>query len=90
MKLSRHGEIRFSQRGVRPADLDLIIEYASEVDDGLLIMRRDVQRIEADMKKQLDRIQKLEGKYIVIRDDTIVTAFHLRNRQSKTLLSKSQ
>lgn len=61
--LSRHAETRMSQRGRRPADLDLIWRYGSEIGSDILYLgRRDVRRAVRPMSREIRRLNRLQRK----------------------------
>lgn len=59
--LSRHIETRMSQRGRRPADLELIWRYGSEIGSDILYLgRRDVRRAVRPMSREIRRLNRLQ------------------------------
>ena len=59
--LSRHAEARMSQRGRRPADLELIWRYGTEIgSDVLFLSRRDVRRAVRPMNREIRRLNRLQ------------------------------
>ena len=59
--LSRHAAARMSQRGRRPADLELIWRYGSEIgSDALYLSRRDVRRAVRPMNREIRRLNRLQ------------------------------
>ncbi len=59
--LSRHAEARMSQRGRRPADLELIWSYGTEIgSDILYLSRRDVRRVVRPMNREIRRLNRLQ------------------------------
>ena len=51
--LSRHAETRMAQRGIAFSDIGAVLEIATEVDDGFIVLRRDYQEFEHNMKQIL-------------------------------------
>ncbi len=61
--LSRHVETRMSQRGRRPADLELIWRYGSEIGNDILYLdRRDVRRAVRPMNREIRCLNRLQRK----------------------------
>lgn len=59
--LSHHIETRMSQRGRRPADLELIWRYGSEIGSDILYLgRRDVRRAVRPMSREIRRLNRLQ------------------------------
>jgi hypothetical protein len=71
-----------SQRGIREDDAELIPLIGTEVGDGYLVRTKDCQAAERELKDLLQRIWRIHGKRLVVRDGKIVTAYHsLRRHQ---------
>ena len=76
--ITRHGEARMRQRGIREADLDLVLSYGTEIGrDRIMLKGRNVEKAIGDLKRKIDAPQKLKGKVFVISDGCLVTACHL-------------
>jgi len=86
LSITNHALTRMAQRGIRSNDLDLILAVATEVDDGLLVRRKDVLLIERQVKALLKRLHRLEGKRLVVSDGHLVTAYHASAPQQSRLL----
>ncbi|MCC5610765.1 DUF4258 domain-containing protein [Nostoc sp. CHAB 5834] len=86
LALTSHAVMRMAQRGIEYNDLDLIIAIGSEVDDGLLVRKKDVQAVELILRDFLKRLKKIEGKRIVVADGCLVTAFHATDREQRRLM----
>ncbi|GFZ98752.1 hypothetical protein GCM10010923_03720 [Blastomonas marina] len=84
--ISRHARTRMAQRGLREADIDLILRLGSEVEGGILVRRKDFERYAAGLRDQLRRAERLVGKRLVMADDTLVTAYHSSGTDTKRLL----
>ena len=88
LALTSHAIMRMAQRGIDHIDLDLIIAIGSEVDDGLLVKRKDVAESELFLRGLLKRLKKIEGKRIVVADGCLVTAFHATDREQRRLMKQ--
>ena len=85
-----HAVQRLAQRGFLASDVDLIMAFGSEVRDGFLVRRKDREAMEAAIKSFLARIQKLEGKRLVVSDGCVVTAYHASAAEKRRLLRNDQ
>lgn len=75
--ITRHGEARMSQRGIREADLDLILAHGSDIGrDRIVLMKRDAAKAIQTLKRQIARIERLTDKVLVVEDGCLVTAYH--------------
>ena len=86
LNLTDHAIVRMAQRGIASRDIDLIMEVGTEVEGGYLVRKKDIETVERAMRSCLKRLQKIEGKRIVVADGTLVTAFHASDREQSRLL----
>lgn len=86
LSISTHAFARMAQRGIQPDDVDLILALGTEVDDGVLVRRKDVAVIEREMKALLKRLRRIEGKRLVVANGHLVSAFHATEREQSRLL----
>lgn len=86
MNITQHAHQRLQQRGLREADLDLILQHGTETDDGVYLRDVDVQRAEAQLKMLIARLRRLAGRYVVVKGENIITAYYPSNKKQKTLL----
>ena len=81
--ITRHGEARMSQRGIRESDLDILLVHGTEISPARFMLRkRDAVQLIRDLKEQIARLERLTNKEIVVADGTLITAYH-RTRPSK-------
>ena len=81
--ITRHGEARMSQRGIRKSDLDLLLAYGTEIgQDRLMIRKRDGAKLIKDYKEEIAKLERLVGKEFVIANGRLITAYH-RTKPSK-------
>ena len=87
--LTDHAVLRLAQRGIVPSDLDLIMAIGSEVEDGFLVLKKDVQVVEHALRAILKKLKKVEGKRLVIAEGHLVTAFHASDREQCKLTRRA-
>jgi hypothetical protein len=83
---TEHAAMRMAQRGIRINDSELIALIGTEVDDGYLVLAKDCQRLDQEMKGFLNRVWRLKGKRLVSVDGRILTAYHASRRFERHLL----
>jgi hypothetical protein len=88
MIIPSHASQRLSQRGITISDIDLILDYGTETRDGYYLRERDVRKIETNLRKQINQLNKLAGKYVVVEGDTVITAYHPGKKKQKYILKK--
>jgi hypothetical protein len=86
MKLSFHAQKRIPQRGMNGSDIDLILTHGTETRDGYFLRNQDAKNAERELRKQIDRINRLAGKYVVVNGETVVTAYHPGRKKQKRIL----
>lgn len=88
--ITRHGEARMSQRGIRKSDLDTLLVHGTEIGPARFMLRkRDAAQLIRGLKKQISRLERLTDKEIVVTDGHLITAYH-RTRPSKPSKRKTR
>lgn len=73
---TRHGRTRTQQRGFRRRDIRLIQQFGTPVDrDTWLMRRQDVAREIANRKREIQTLERLKNRKVVIRDERVITAY---------------
>ena len=81
--ITRHGEARMSQRGIRRSDIEILLVHGTETGpDRLMLRERDAAKLIQDLKKEIAMLERLTGKEIVVVDGQLITAYH-RAKPSK-------
>ncbi len=84
--LTEHAIMRMAQRGIQASDLELILTIGSEVGDGVLVRKKDIQAVEQVVRSLLKRLKRLEGKRLVLGNGHLITAYHATPRDTDRLL----
>ena len=87
LQVTRHAQARMAQRGLSSDDLDLLLQLGVEVPQGYLATRKGVAEISCQLKRIIDRLERLPGKRVVVRNDVLVTTYHATERQQRRLLA---
>lgn len=86
---SHHAEVRSNQRGIRPSDIELIIQYGTEVEAGVFFMSRQATERASRRKEQKSQVfDRITSKLVVVENDTVVTCYHPGQRKVKRVLRK--
>ncbi len=87
--LSKHAEMRIRQRGLRPADVELILQCAEEIDDDVYFLRDKDAELEIRRRKQeIQMLERLRGQKVVMASDTVVTCYRLKPSSQKRALRR--
>lgn len=86
LSLTTHAVTRMAQRAILPSDLDIILAFGSEVEDGILVREKDIECAERALRNILKRLQKVRGKRLVMVDGSLVTAYHASDREQHRLM----
>ena len=80
LSLSRHAEVRMTQRGMRPFDFDLIRRYGSElpgdIHDIYFLGHKDGRRAIKRLKREIQRLERRRRERKVVVANETVVAFH--------------
>ena len=86
-----HAETRMRQRGMRSGDIPLILECGTRVDDETWLMRhRDVRREIERRKLEIQTLERLESKKVVMRGEHVVTVYPSRPDDQKRTLRRGR
>ena len=84
---SSHAETRMQQRGIRKADIPIILEYGTQIDDETYFMRnRDAAREIETRKREIQALSRLVNRKVVIRDGRVITAYPSNSADQKRTL----
>ena len=76
MTYTHHADIRMNQRGLRKKDVELIVEYGSQItDDRIQLRRQDVHAAITRLRRDIQRLEKLRGRVVVCDGREVVTCF---------------
>jgi len=88
---SRHAEKRSNQRGIRPKDLDLLFNAATQVaPDAYLLTNGDVKREIARRKTEIQQLERLRGMKLVVEGGTLVTAYRSKQADQRRTLRRGR
>ena len=88
---SSHAETRMQQRGIRKADIPIIIEYGTQIDDETYFMRnRDAAREIETRKREIQTLSRLVNRKVVIRDGRVITAYPSNPADQKRTLRRGR
>ena len=89
--LTRHAEVRLSQRGFKDTDLDFLMGAATSLaPNEWLLTDADVEREIAKHKREIQRIERLRGVKVVMADNAVVTAYHSRPNDQRGALRRGR
>ena len=77
-KFTNHAMTRMSQRAVGSEDIELVFNYGTQIGPNeWLIRRKDANREIADLKRKIQRIERLKNKNlkVVAEGDTVITCY---------------
>lgn len=87
---SGHANQRSHQRGLRPDDLALVLEYGEWVEDGCLLSERALasatRRLQIQQRRDLlQRLDHLRNVAVILAGDTVVTVYRADSRRVRRL-----
>ena len=88
---SAHAETRMQQRGIRKADIPIILEYGTQIDDETYFMRnRDAVREIETRKREIQTLSRLANRKVVIRNRRVITAYPSNPADQKRTLRRGR
>lgn len=88
---TRHAEARTQQRGIRCGDIELVLKFGTQTDDGTWFMRnRDVSREIQRRRHEIQALERLKSKKVVLRGTKIVTVYHSKTDDQKHTLRRGR
>ena len=91
LSYTRHAETRMQQRGIRKSDIALILACAAQIDDETWIfLNRDVSRQIESRKREIRTLERLANRKIVVREDSVITAYSSRRLDQKRTLRRGR
>ena len=89
LEISHHAEQRLRQRGIPQAQLKLVLQCGTQVDEGgYFFSDADVDAAIAERKREIQSLEKVRGCKIVLDGDTVVTAYRPDRRKRKRMLRR--
>ena len=86
--LSTHAEQRMQQRGFRKQDIDLVRVWGTPVDDGILLLQKDVAEAMRRKEPEIDRLRHLRDTMLVIRNGVVLTCFRETEKRIRRTLRR--
>lgn len=81
-----HGQKRIQQRGLSRSDIDLVTLHGTETRDGYYLRDKDVRRLVQELqKKEIIKLNDLAGTYAVVKNNTLITAYHPNKKKQKRI-----
>ena len=91
MVYTRHAEIRMQQRGTRKTDIALILRVGTQVDDECwILLRRDVAREIEIRQREIQALERLANRKVVVREDHALTNYPSKLMDQKRTLRYSR
>ncbi|MYD60273.1 MAG: DUF4258 domain-containing protein [Gemmatimonadetes bacterium] len=88
---TRHGKTRMQQRGIRKADIPIILAYGTQIDDETYFMRnRDAAREIETRKREIQTLSRLVNRKVVIRNGRVITAYPSNPADQKRTLRRGR
>lgn len=78
-EITQHADARIRQRGLRDADLALLLSAATAVaPDAYLLTAADAEREIRRRKREIEQIERLRGCKVVVDGGTIISVYRSR------------
>jgi hypothetical protein len=86
MRITEHAHTRMQQRALHYHDLNLITEFGTEFVDGLVLRDRDVDLAVLTKKREIDRLEKLRGRALILNGENLITTYSPSKKRMKRFM----
>ncbi len=91
LTMTAHAQRRKQQRGIRDADIAIVLHIATQVaPDAYMLTRADAVREIAKRKREIQQFERLSGSKIIVEGDTIITCYHAHKQEQKRTIRKER
>ena len=86
-----HATARKTQRGFRTDDFDQIISHGTPVGDmEIMLTDKDVARAIRKRKKEIQTLERLKNRIVVVDGRRVITAYPLNKRKQRDRLRRAR
>ena len=89
LEVTNHAAIRMAQRALSQEDIDLIVALGTEVPDGYLVRDADANRVIEELRREIQKIERVRGKLAVVAGNKLVTAYAATRQKQRRLLRRN-
>ena len=89
MYLTSHAKKRLRQRGMRESDVSLIYRYGTQLGDGILLTRRDIQAATTELRKTITQLEHLKGRVVIVQTDAGITVYKASLKTQRKMLREA-
>jgi hypothetical protein len=82
---TKHAVTRMAQRAILMSDVELIAAFGTGCPDGYILLERDCDELERELKASLQRLAQLRGTRLVADGSRLITAYRATDRKIKSL-----
>ena len=88
---TEHAMIRQSQRGFKADDFKQIAQHGTPVGDmEILLTDKDVQHAISARKREIQALERLKNRLIVVDGQTVITAYRLDKKKQRSRLRRAR
>lgn len=89
--MTKHADVRANQRGLRSQDIHFLLELGAQIAPDAYLMTDDVAAREiARRKHEIQQLERLKGKKVVVEGATVITAYHAKAREQRRSFRKGR
>ena len=91
LDLSRHGQKRMQQRGTCRRDVELVYACGTQTEPEIwLMLRCDVRREIETRRREIQVLERLVGRKVVVIDGVLITTYVAGDKDEKRTLRRSR
>ena len=84
--MCQHATTRAAQRNLKADALILAMQIGTDVGDGILVLKKDVESFICEKKREIEEAQRLVGVRVVNEGKCLITAYRVGRAKERRLL----
>ena len=84
-KLTAHAICRLSQRGLTARDVEIVRCHGMQIRDGFLMTRKAIEKRQAELKHEIQRLERLDGVAVIEEQAHVITAYRAAETAAKRM-----
>ena len=90
LRYTAHAMARLQQRGLRPADVELIVTRGTPIPDGYLMRGEDVDEEIARHKHEIATLERLREKMVIMKGGKVLSVYPAKSSKQRRVLRKTR
>jgi len=86
LHFTNHAEDRMRQRGLRKADVGLVLSVATQItDDAFFLTDKDAAREIERRRREIQQLERLRGSKFIVESGALITLYHTTSKSLRAV-----